>query len=107
MTSSPQQSPDDPPLKGLTPENIARMEREMQTVESDFRRIEESHGQNVLNLVLAVGYVRRLLDSAAVVKYLSRKYPDLLAELERIVENLDLTDSTPEEDPPDEGEHAS
>ena len=100
-----QVSPKD--VKGLTPEDVARMERETQTLESDFRRIEESHGQNVLNLVLAIGYVRRLLDSAAVVKYLSRKYPDLLTELGRMVEEADLTNATPEEQIQNEGEDAS
>jgi hypothetical protein len=83
--------PDAPKLvNGLRPEDIARVEREMQVLEADFRRIEDSHGQNMLNLVLAVGYVRRLLESAAVVKYLSRKHGDLLSELERIAETTDL-----------------
>jgi ParB-like chromosome segregation protein Spo0J len=94
-------------VKGLTPEDIARIERETQTLETDFRGIEKSHGKNLLNLVVAVGYVRRLLNNAAVVKYLSRKFPDLLAELERIVENTDLTDATPEADTQGNGEPAS
>jgi ParB-like chromosome segregation protein Spo0J len=94
-------------VKGLTPEDISRIERETQTLEVDFRRIEESHGKNVLNLVVAAGYVRRLLNNASVVKYLSRKYPDLLAELGRLVENVDLADATPEADRQDQGAHAS
>lgn len=84
-------------VKGLTPEDIARIERETQTLETDFRGIADSHGENLLNLIVAAGYVRRLLNNAAVVKYLSRKYPDLLAELERLVENVDLKDATPED----------
>lgn len=99
-------APKDP--KGLTPEDVARIERETKTVESDFRSIARSHGQNVLNLVVAAAYVRRLLDKAAVVKYLSRKYPDLLAELGRIVESTDLSDATPEgESSPASGEARS
>lgn len=80
-------------LGGLRPEDISRMEREMKTLEVDFRTIEDSHGRNMLNLVLAVGYVRRLLESASVVKYLSRKHADLLAELERVVESTQLVDA--------------
>ena len=91
---------------GLAPEDRTRIEREMQTLESDFRRIEASHGQNVLDLVLAVGYVRRILDSAAVVKHLSRHYPDLLAELERIVENTDLVAPEPDEETQEQDESA-
>ena len=82
-------------VDGLSSEDISRMEREMQALESDFRRIEERHGRNMLNLVLAVGYVRGLLDNASVVKYLSRKHADLLAELERIVVSTNVGEKTP------------
>ena len=80
-------------IDGLRPEDIARIEREMQTLEGDFRAIEESHGKNVLNLVLAVGYVRRLVENTAIVKYLSRKYPDIFAEFEKLAEANDLSAS--------------
>jgi len=86
-------------VAGLRPEDIARIEHEMRVIEGDFRRIEASHGRNMLNLVLAAGYVRRMLDSAAVVKYLSRKHSDLLAELGRIVESTDLGAATPAPSP--------
>jgi hypothetical protein len=62
-------------------------------LEGDFRAIEESHGKNVLNLVLAVGYVRRLVENAAVVKYLSKNYPDIFAEFEKLAEANDLSAS--------------
>jgi len=77
-------------IDGLRPDDVARIEREMQTVEKDFKLIEESHGKNVLNLVLVVGYVRRLLENAAVVKFLSRQYPDIFAEFEKLAEATDL-----------------
>ena len=74
----------------LRPEDISRIEREMASIEEDFRSLEESHGRNVLNLVLAVGYIRRLLGNAAVVKFLWRKYPDIYAEFEKLSEITDL-----------------
>ena len=77
-------------IDGLRPDDVARIEREMQSIEKDFKLIEESHGKNVLNLVLVVGYVRRLLDNAAVVKFLSRQYPDIFAEFEKLAEATDL-----------------
>ena len=75
------------------------MEREMQALETDFRRIEDTHGRNMLNLVLAVGYVRGILDNAAVVKYLSRTHSDLMAELERIVASTNVGEGAPEAEP--------
>jgi len=75
---------------GTKPEDIARMEREMELLGRDFLTIEESHGKNTLNLVLAVAYLRKFLDSAPVVKYLSQKYPDILSELQKLVEAPEL-----------------
>lgn len=79
---------------GMRPEDAARMEREMQMLSRDFRLIEESHGRNTLNLVLAVGYLRKLLGNAAVTKYLAQRHPDILEELQKLVEAPDLKSAT-------------
>jgi hypothetical protein len=81
-------------LPGLRPQDLARMEREMKVLENDFRRIEDSHGRNTLNLVLAAGYVRKLLGSAAILKFMSRKYADVLGEFEKLAEVADLGDTS-------------
>ena len=80
----------DKELHGLKPDDAARMEREMEKLGRDFRLIEESYGRNVLNLVPVVSYIRRLLDNAAVVRHLSRRHGDMLAEFQRIVEATTL-----------------
>jgi hypothetical protein len=77
-------------LTGMKPEDIARMEREMAVLGRDFLMIEESHGKNTLNLVLAVAYLRKVLDNANVVKYLSQRYPDILSEFQKLAELSDL-----------------
>jgi ParB-like chromosome segregation protein Spo0J len=81
-------------LDGMRPQDLAVIEREMQVLEKDFRRIKDSFGRNTLNLVLAVGYVRRLLANAAVVKCMSRRYGDVLAEFEKLAEATDLGDGS-------------
>lgn len=40
---------------GLSPEDISRMEHEMESLGREFKLIEESHGKNTLNLVLVIG----------------------------------------------------
>ncbi len=70
----------------LKPEDLARMEHEMQTLQKDFLLIEESYGRNVVDLTLARGYLKKLLDNSRVVRYLAQKYRELLPELQRIVE---------------------
>jgi hypothetical protein len=77
-------------LPGMKPEDIARMEREMEVLGRDFLMIEESHGKNTLNLVLAVAYLRRILDNAGVVKHLSQRYPDILSEFQKLAEAPEL-----------------
>jgi ParB-like chromosome segregation protein Spo0J len=42
--------------KGFSPENIARMEQEMEMLESEFKAVESGYGQNVLHLTLARAY---------------------------------------------------
>jgi len=78
--------------EGLSPEEISRMEREMENLSKDFRQIEETHGRNVLNLVTSVAYLRKLLDIASVVRFLSRHHADLLTEFQKIVEATSLTE---------------
>ncbi|HOC92756.1 MAG TPA: plasmid partitioning protein RepB C-terminal domain-containing protein [bacterium] len=75
---------------GVKPEDIARMEREMEVLEKDIKLVEESYGKNVLNLVLARGYLAKLLDNAKVVRFLSNKYADILDEFQKIVEATSL-----------------
>jgi hypothetical protein len=75
---------------GMRPEDLARMEREMHVLEKDFRRIEDSHGRNTLNLVLAVGYIRKLMADAGVVRFLSRKHADMLLEFQKLADEDDL-----------------
>ena len=78
---------------GLSVEDITKMEKEMEKVGRDFKQIEESHGQDVLNLVLAQGYLKKLLGNGNVVRYLSKNYLDIFEELQKIVELKTLEES--------------
>jgi len=75
---------------GLEPEDISRIRNEMSVLERDFKMVQDEYGQNMLSLVVVVAYVRRLLDNAAVVRYLSRTESAMLAEFQKIVDTSDL-----------------
>ena len=79
----------------------------MHVLEKDFRRIQDSYGRNTLNLVLAVGYLRRLLENAALVKFLSRWYGDLLSEFEKLAEVTDLRETEGAPEPEDRSSSGS
>jgi hypothetical protein len=81
-----------PPRKstGVTQEQMARMEREMASVQGKYKAVEQSYGQDVLNLVVARAYLVRLLGNSAVVRHLKQRQPDFLAEFEAIVKTASL-----------------
>jgi hypothetical protein len=78
--------PEEPKRKhGMTREEIAKMELEMETIERDLKAVEVAYGENMLNLSLARGYIKRLMDNAKVVKFMAGAYRDILSEFESTV----------------------
>lgn len=77
---------------GATLEQLARLEREMETLQRDIKQIEDSYGNDVLHLMVARGFVAKLIGNPAIVRYLERHYPELLEEFRNIVSatGLDL-----------------
>jgi hypothetical protein len=71
-------------IRGLNADDIARMERETENVARDFRIIEESHGCNVLNLVVVGGFLRKLIGNPRVVGFLSQNYAEILLEFQKL-----------------------
>lgn len=70
---------------GLTPADVAKMEREMESLERDFKAIEATYTENMMSLTLARGYIKKLLDNGKVVRFLNGNYADLCGEFETIV----------------------
>lgn len=77
-------------LTGVSPEQMAKMEREMNNLQGQYKLVEQTYGQDVLNLVLAKGYLARLLDNESVQQYLKTQQSDLLTEFQVIVETITL-----------------
>ena len=71
-------------------EQIAKMEREMSNLQSRYKLAEQSFGQDVLNLVLARGYLAKLLENEGIMRYLLTHHPDLVKEFELILESVSL-----------------
>jgi ParB-like chromosome segregation protein Spo0J len=73
-------------VKGLSDEQVALMERESGNLEREFRIAEQSYGTDHLDLVLANGYLGKLLSNARVVRYLAQHHQEILLELQKLVE---------------------
>lgn len=79
-------NPDEPKkAKGMTPEELALLEQEMATVSRDFKAIEATYGETVLNLTVARNYVASLLGNAKVSRFLVSRHNDYFVEFQRVV----------------------
>jgi ParB-like chromosome segregation protein Spo0J len=77
-------------LTGLSQEQMAKMEREMSNLQERYKMVEQTYGEDVLNLVLAKGYLTKLLENKPVARYLRQRQPEVLAEFETIVQTVSL-----------------
>jgi ParB-like chromosome segregation protein Spo0J len=73
-------------VKGLSDEQVALMERESVSLQREFRIAEQSYGTDHLDLVLANGYLGKLLSNARVVRYLAQHHRDILTEFQKLAE---------------------
>ena len=81
-------------IGGLSAEQMARMEREMDGLQREFKAVSASYGDTVLNLVVAAGYVSRLIGNPGVSGYLERHYPEILTEFRAIVAATSLEEGS-------------
>jgi hypothetical protein len=65
-------------IRGLTPEQMARMEREMDGLQREFKAVAAGYGNTGLNLVVALGYISSLIGNPGVSGYLERHHPEIL-----------------------------
>lgn len=84
------------PAAGVTPEQIARMEREMEKLQQDYRSVEDTLGETMLVLVVAKGFVNRLLGNTTVAAYLGKHHAELAEELGRVMEGIAIDARTTE-----------
>jgi ParB-like chromosome segregation protein Spo0J len=88
--------PDKPKkVGGMTPEQMARMEREMASLNQDFKALETSYGDDVLHLVIASGYLARLIGNSEIERFLKSRHPEILDEFRSIITAASLDQSSP------------
>ena len=73
-------------VKGVSRQQLESMERESAYLERELRLVEETYGRDHLDLVLARGYVSKLISNARITRYLEMYHPEFLPEFEKITE---------------------
>ncbi len=80
-------NPDKPKVSSkVKQEDIAQMEREMETLERDFRVYQDRYGENTLTLNVVQRYVQRLVKNSTIKRFLVKHYPEILEELTVVAE---------------------
>lgn len=73
-------------VPGLSDDQVATMQHESEYLDRQLRAIEQSYSSDQLDLMLAAGYVNRLLGNARVVRYLAKNHTDILGEFQKLTE---------------------
>lgn len=72
--------------KGVSRQQLELMERESANLERELRLVEDTYGSDHLDLVLARGYVSKLIANVRITRYLEMYHPEFLPEFEKITE---------------------
>jgi ParB-like chromosome segregation protein Spo0J len=74
-------------------EQIEKLEKEMNQVQEKYQEAESNYGSDLLNLVVAKGYLTKLLANEAVKSYIGRHEPEILTHLELVVNTVSMEEA--------------
>lgn len=83
--------PEEP--KGDPLEQIVKLEREMNQVQEKYKDAEKSYGSELLNLVVAKGYLTKLVGNEAVQSWLSRHAPEILEQFVLVINTTSMEEA--------------
>ena len=79
---------------GLSTEQMARIEREMASLNDDYKELEVSYGDDMLVLVVASGFLERLLSKPEIERFLNTRHPEFSENFRAIVQATSLDHSS-------------
>lgn len=71
-------------------EKLSLLEQEMDRLKEDYTQTEKEISDINLSLIVASGYLRRLLDNSAVKEFISLYYDEILTALDTVYQQLQL-----------------
>jgi ParB-like chromosome segregation protein Spo0J len=74
----------------ISREEISRLERELYSAQSRTKYVEETYGEDNLQLTIAKTYLSKLLKNPVILKWLQEHQPDYLAEFQEIADMSSL-----------------
>ena len=76
--------------KGDPLEQIVKLEREMSQVQEKYKHAEENYGSELLNLVVAKGYLNKLMANEAVQSYVLRQAPEIFEQFKLVLNTISM-----------------
>ena len=73
--------------KGASAEVIQKLESDLGNLHLQYKAIEHNYAQDTLDLVLAIGYLTKLISNIDVKGYLYKNHPELLVNFEALVKS--------------------
>ncbi|MEJ2459336.1 MAG: plasmid partitioning protein RepB C-terminal domain-containing protein, partial [Novosphingobium sp.] len=71
---------------GLSSEQMERLEREMAELSTDYKELEMSYGDDMLVLVVASGFLERMLSRPEIEHFLESRHPEFLENFRSIAQ---------------------
>lgn len=92
MTTKPADlvKPEAKAKSGLNADQIEKLERELEAVSHDYHVLEASFGDDTLALVVAAGFLERLLSRPAIETYLAEGHLEILQTFRSVVSAASL-----------------
>ncbi|MBX9469917.1 MAG: ParB N-terminal domain-containing protein [Rhizobium sp.] len=74
-------------------EQIVKLAREMSQVQEKYKHAEENYGSELLNLVVAKGYLKKLMENAAVRSYVARHASEIFEQFELVLNTVSMEEA--------------
>ena len=74
-------------------EQLVKLEKEMSQVQEHYKDAELNYGSDLLNLVLARGYLTKLLANAAIRSFIERQEPEILEHFELVLNTVSMEEA--------------
>ncbi len=79
--------------KGDPLEQIVKLEYEMSQAQEKYKHAEENYGSELLNLVVAKGYLKKLMENDAVRKFIPRHAPEIQDQFELVLNTVSMEEA--------------
>lgn len=85
--------PEDKEKKTAPIEQLVKLEKEMNQVQDQYKEAESNYGSDLLNLMVAKGYLTKLLENNAVKAFVDKHEPEILSHFELVVNTVSMEEA--------------